>query len=130
MHVLPIGVFCLAVSAIVIYSVLHQRPKPKNKDVVWKTGEGHYYDDGWSGRSDPNAPQYSEARKLAEEKLREIVAERTHFRAIKWVRLSAQLAISALVLGGALFIIISPIYDPKDKHWAYGSAGTILGFWL
>jgi hypothetical protein len=21
-------------------------------------------------------------------------------------------------------------YSPTSKHWAYGSAGTILGFWL
>jgi hypothetical protein len=46
------------------------------------------------------------------------------------IRLGMQVATSLCVLGGALYIIISPTYDPKDKHWAYGSAGTILGFWL
>jgi hypothetical protein len=46
------------------------------------------------------------------------------------VRLLMQVIISLIVLGGGLYIIISPVYDPKDKHWAYGSAGTILGFWL
>jgi len=46
------------------------------------------------------------------------------------VRILMQVVISLIVLGGGLYIIISPLYDPKDKHWAYGSAGTILGFWL
>jgi hypothetical protein len=41
-----------------------------------------------------------------------------------------QVALSLLFTAGSLYIIISPAYDPKDKHWAYGSAGTILGFWL
>ena len=30
----------------------------------------------------------------------------------------------------ALYIILSHDYDPKDKHWAYGTVGTVLGFWL
>lgn len=46
------------------------------------------------------------------------------------IRLAIQVVISLAVLGGALFIILSQLYDPKDKHWAYGSAGTILGYWL
>lgn len=49
---------------------------------------------------------------------------------IQWIRLAMQIVTSLAVLGGTLYIIISPSYDPKDKHWAYGSAGTILGYWL
>jgi hypothetical protein len=45
-------------------------------------------------------------------------------------RLGMQVIVSLVILGGALFIILSERYDPKDKHWAYGSVGTILGFWL
>jgi hypothetical protein len=49
---------------------------------------------------------------------------------LSYVRLGMQVAVSLIVLGGSLYIIISQSYDPKDKHWAYGAAGTILGFWL
>jgi hypothetical protein len=41
-----------------------------------------------------------------------------------------QVAISLIVLVAALFIVISKAYEPADKHWAYGSLGTILGYWL
>jgi hypothetical protein len=30
----------------------------------------------------------------------------------------------------SLYIILSQKYGPKDKHWAYGIAGLIIGFWL
>jgi hypothetical protein len=38
--------------------------------------------------------------------------------------------ISILVLAASLAIILSKRYSPKDKHWAYTTVGTILGFWL
>jgi hypothetical protein len=41
-----------------------------------------------------------------------------------------QVGISIIFLCAAFFIIISHSYDPKDKQWAYGTAGTILGYWL
>jgi hypothetical protein len=46
------------------------------------------------------------------------------------LRLGMQVAVSLIVSGGSLYIIVSQSYDSKDKHWAYGAAGTILGFWL
>lgn len=30
----------------------------------------------------------------------------------------------------SLYVILSRKYQPKDKHWAYGIAGLIIGFWL
>jgi hypothetical protein len=41
-----------------------------------------------------------------------------------------QVVISLVFLGASIFIILSHSFDASDKHWAYGSAGTILGFWL
>jgi hypothetical protein len=41
-----------------------------------------------------------------------------------------QVIVSVAILACALAIILSSKYGPQDKHWAYGSAGTILGFWL
>jgi hypothetical protein len=41
-----------------------------------------------------------------------------------------RVAVSLLVLGASLFVILSKRYGPKDKHWAYATVGTLLGFWL
>lgn len=46
------------------------------------------------------------------------------------VRTIMQVIVSLLVLSVALYIIVSKDYDPKDKHWAYGACGTVLGYWL
>lgn len=34
------------------------------------------------------------------------------------------------VLTACLFVILSGGYDPNSKNWAFGTVGTILGFWL
>jgi hypothetical protein len=34
------------------------------------------------------------------------------------------------VLAASLFVIIAKRYSAKDKHWAYATVGTIIGFWL
>jgi hypothetical protein len=43
-----------------------------------------------------------------------------------WVRV----AISFCVLACALFVILSKRYTPTQKHWAYATLGTLLGYWL
>jgi len=34
------------------------------------------------------------------------------------------------VLAACLFVILWGGYDPNSKNWAFGTVGTILGFWL
>ena len=41
-----------------------------------------------------------------------------------------QAAISAALLLAALYVILSKRYTMADKHWAYTTIGTIVGFWL
>jgi len=41
-----------------------------------------------------------------------------------------QIVVSLSILATAIYVILSHSFDPQDKHWAYASAGTILGFWL
>jgi hypothetical protein len=41
-----------------------------------------------------------------------------------------RIIISLMLLPCALFIILSSRYKPTDKHWAYATVGTIIGFWL
>jgi len=43
---------------------------------------------------------------------------------------TVQVVISILVLAASLTVILLKRYSPKDKHWAYATVGTILGFWL
>jgi hypothetical protein len=45
-------------------------------------------------------------------------------------RESIQLVVSVLLLLASLFVILSTKYGAKDKHWAYATVGTLLGFWL
>src|SRR5262249_44574362 len=42
----------------------------------------------------------------------------------------AQIVISAILIVAALFVVLSKRYTPTDKHWAYGTIGTLVGFWL
>ena len=44
----------------------------------------------------------------------------------EWV----QIIISVVLLIASLFVVLSPKYGPRDKHWAYGTIGTLVGFWL
>ena len=41
-----------------------------------------------------------------------------------------QVITSAVIVACALAIILSHEFEAKDKHWAYASAGIVLGFWL
>ena len=44
----------------------------------------------------------------------------------EWV----QIIVSVALLVAGLFVALSPKYEPRDKHWAYGTIGTLVGFWL
>lgn len=35
-----------------------------------------------------------------------------------------------VLLVASLFVILSKQYDAADKHWAYGTVGTLIGYWL
>ena len=42
----------------------------------------------------------------------------------------AQIGISVFLGAPAIFVVLSKRYQPREKHWAYSTLGTILGFWL
>ena len=44
--------------------------------------------------------------------------------------LKMQFAISLVFTVAGLWMILSHHYDPQEKHWAYTTLGTILGFWI
>jgi len=33
-------------------------------------------------------------------------------------------------MAASIRMIMSKGYAPKDKHWAYGVVGTVVGFWF
>jgi hypothetical protein len=41
-----------------------------------------------------------------------------------------QVAISVVLLCASVCVILGSAFDPKDKHWAYGMVGIIIGFWF
>ena len=45
-------------------------------------------------------------------------------------RLVMQIAISAVVLGAGLWVILSGHYDADAERWAAGAIGTVMGYWL
>ena len=46
------------------------------------------------------------------------------------VRLIMQCFVSCIILAASLYVILSGSFSPQDKHWAFGSVGTVIGFWL
>ncbi|MCR4299294.1 MAG: hypothetical protein NUV75_11210 [Gallionella sp.] len=46
------------------------------------------------------------------------------------VRIAMMVLVSFVVLFGSLYTILSGAYPDATQKWAYGSVGTILGFWL
>ena len=46
------------------------------------------------------------------------------------IKPTMQVLITLIFTPTALFIVLARRYGPKDKHWAYATLGTILGYWL
>ena len=41
-----------------------------------------------------------------------------------------QIILSVVIVAAGLYIILSRDYTGESEKWAYGSIGTILGYWL
>ena len=46
------------------------------------------------------------------------------------VRLVMQIAISSVILGAGLWVILSGHYHADAERWAAGAIGTVMGYWL
>ena len=57
-------------------------------------------------------------------------SERRRRELFDWKDAVIRAAVSLVTMSAAIFIVLSPTYSPQDKHWAYGTLGTILGYWL
>ena len=45
-------------------------------------------------------------------------------------RLIMQIVVSLVVLGAALYVILSKQYETEAQKWASGVVGTVIGYWL
>lgn len=145
MHVLPIATFAVAILSAGLYTVLTVRARSKRgKSSAEWLGD---LDAPASLRGPAPAPGPEHVTRGQQGSTGQVPAQRGkqlpdrkiyRVRPTKapgimsesGIRLGMQIAVSLVVLGGALYIIISQAYDAKDKHWAYGAVGTLLGFWL
>ena len=46
------------------------------------------------------------------------------------VRLIMQIAVSVVMLGAGLWVMLSGHYGADAIHWAAGAMGTVVGYWL
>ncbi len=49
---------------------------------------------------------------------------------LEFIKLIARIGISLIVLGAALYVVLSGSYPPDTKNWACIAIGTIIGYWL
>ena len=45
-------------------------------------------------------------------------------------RMTAQIAVSGVVLAAGLWVLLSGRYDGNAQQWASGVVGTVVGYWL
>ena len=45
-------------------------------------------------------------------------------------RLLMQIAVSTVILGAGLWVILTGRYDADAQRWASGAIGTVMGYWL
>ena len=45
-------------------------------------------------------------------------------------RVAMQIAVSAVILGAGLWVILSGHYNADAGQWASGAIGTVMGYWL
>ena len=50
--------------------------------------------------------------------------------AVEWTRVGMAVFVSLIVLGSAVYIVLSKDYGEPSEKWAFGAIGTIVGFWL
>ena len=56
--------------------------------------------------------------------------ERLQGGAVEWTRVGMAVFVSLIVLGSAVYIVLSKDYSEPSEKWAFGAIGTIVGFWF
>jgi hypothetical protein len=81
-------------------------------------------DDPLRGRT-RGTPGRVAAAKAAERRAEDLLTRRR-----KLATLVMSIVVSVCALGGSLYLILSKSYGSEEEKWAFGTIGTILGYWL
>ncbi|HEV2396826.1 MAG TPA: hypothetical protein VGS27_07795 [Candidatus Sulfotelmatobacter sp.] len=46
------------------------------------------------------------------------------------IKVFMPVVVTSILLAGSLFVILAKRYQPSDRHWAYATIGTLVGYWL
>lgn len=71
----------------------------------------------------------SNVGKLAREELINAQKEK-HQQQIEKIRLIVSIAVTGIVLCSALYVILISTHSEESQKWAFGSVGTVIGYWL
>jgi hypothetical protein len=52
------------------------------------------------------------------------------YPAISNAHILFQASITIALLLASLFVILTQRFSPTDRHWAFATIGTVIGFWL
>jgi hypothetical protein len=58
------------------------------------------------------------------------VIDRQRDDSAQLLEVGGKVGFTVVLLAGALFVILANKYTPTDKHWAYATIGTLIGYWL
>jgi hypothetical protein len=99
---------------------LAERVKKGDSDAIGEAkGEVQYWTDEVSRDAEQAENSKAEAKKVQQ-----------HTITVAYLKSVGQLFLTGVLLSGALFVVLSKLYTPTDKHWAYGTIGTLMGYWL
>ena len=74
--------------------------------------------------------RYAPTAPLSEVPFRKLARNRLRLRVAAVGRLRMQVVLTLALGGAAIWIILATAHGPDDKKWAYGTLGTVLGYWL
>jgi hypothetical protein len=121
MHIVPIVIFMTGAAALAVLSVITGRFNARidylQQAIMAPRRYGRFLVAPVNEPTDEEISQRKGKFKQEQQK-------------VAMLRTIAQLVTSSLFVAAALYVILSHSYDAKDKQWAYGTAGTILGYWL
>ena len=108
----PFYLFILTIAFFILYHILLRIIARKFQ--VWRSNDSNELE--YSGRRGQTLQGVIEARDIS--------------RLFSLIRIGMPVFISVIVLGCALYIILTKEYNASAEKWAFGSVGTIIGYWL
>ena len=74
--------------------------------------------------------RYAPTAALSKVPFRSLATNCLRLRVAAVGRSRMQVVLTLALAGAAIWIILATTHGPDDKKWAYGTLGTVLGYWL